>query len=138
MKRTFDGARFQRILEHPDVIAHVSLGRELRDVSGFVEDRNNHCLMNDHGGVIFYQYEPDCYEAHIAFVPDGRGAKVLKDLHDAIEYIFETGARVVVGFAQTEDMRRLAEGLGFQSSEAQVMGVNGYLIYMGDVCQQKP
>lgn len=81
VRREFDAAPINAILNHPDVLPWVTLpGFETLDATALLADHNNILLMVEGGGLIFHRDEPGLYEIHTNFLPSHRG----KYAYDAI------------------------------------------------------
>lgn len=142
LSRNFDPAKLEGVMHHPDVKPFVSLGQEIPDLRPIIEDEDNYCLMNDHGGFLFVKHPGrNVYDVHTAFVPEGRGPHLLELAMQAREFMFyEVGAEMLRTFVSHDNKpaRRLALASGFVDSETiELFGVSGSLMTMErkNVCQ---
>ena len=94
LERTTDGQRMQRIIEHPSVFPHVSLGDAHVDLVKHVENPENICLMNEWGGFLFVKLSDTEYEVHTQFLPQGRGRRVIKAAREALNEMFRKCERI--------------------------------------------
>lgn len=85
VRREFDPAPINAILNHPEVHPHIVLPEmgEL-DASGSIADPKNVFLVVDGGCMVFDWQEPGLYEIHTNFLPSHRG----KYAYDAIQEMF--------------------------------------------------
>ena len=125
---------------HPDVEPFVSLGQDIPDLEAVIDDHQNVCLMNKHGGFLFQQVEPGTYEVHTAFVPEGRGPHVVELARRAVAYMFEqVGADEIRTFVAYDNLpaMRLAEAVGFSVlGECEHFGIQGVNMVLSEyVCQ---
>lgn len=90
IERTFDCARADWIINHPDVRPFVAFDTSIYPMSleDIVQDTRHHLLMGDKGGFLFVQQEPEVYHLHTFFLPEGRGRYALLASHRAAEYMF--------------------------------------------------
>lgn len=69
VRRSFDAAEINAILNDPYVFKHVAIaGQEKLDVSQLIENPNVYLLMAEGGSMIFTPLEPCVYEIHTAFL----------------------------------------------------------------------
>lgn len=72
VRRVFDAAAFNAIVNHPDVFPFVAnFGAENIDVTPLIDNPYNVLLMADDGGMLFMHCEPGIYEVHTAFLKEG-------------------------------------------------------------------
>lgn len=89
IERIFDGETINRIVNDPSVYPWVRGACEGHlDLSPLLKDERHVCLMDRFGGCLFTQQSPGLYEVHTQFLPEGRGAKALSVVHEALRYMF--------------------------------------------------
>ena len=71
LRRTFDPAFLNSVINHPDVRPWVHGEGDL-DVTETVRNPDNYALVTDGGGFILMCHEPGIYEVHSQFLPEGR------------------------------------------------------------------
>lgn len=133
LNRVYDAALFEHVLQHPDVLPWVSLGHDIGDIELILSNPENVCLMNDHGGFLFYKTGEGDYEVHTAFVPEGRGAHLVDLTAQAARYMAGMGARRIFTFVDDKNTpaRRLAEKAGMEViGSIQMAGHSGVLMMM--------
>ena len=140
LERTFDAERFDRVMRHPTVLPHVSLGMESLPSSALlVQDPANVVLMNEHGGFMFRQFAPDQYDVHTVFLPTGRGRMARDAAMEARQIMFnEFHARRLVTFVPHDNPNalKLAQATGFVIDRScECMGVEGVTLVMEATCQ---
>lgn len=127
LERVYDGARLMRVIRHPSVWPHVSLGVDDFDISPLASDPDNVMLVNDHGGFGFIKREDGIYEQHTAFLPEGRRGEAFMAGREALWYLFTHTDCIAIRSFVTEE-NRVAAGyarkLGF--SEIGDCEINGY------------
>lgn len=85
VRREFDAAPINAILNHPEVHPHISLPEAgANDASEAIADTKNVFLAVDGGCIFFHCQEPGLYEIHTNFLPSHRG----KYAYDAIGQMF--------------------------------------------------
>jgi hypothetical protein len=140
LHRTSDGAAFNAILRHPDVAPYVSLGKEVPDMSKYVEDEQNACYMNQHGGFLCIQGPPTEYTVHTAFTPEGRGPYLRNSALYVAKELFKNGATVLKTFVEDSNAPalRLAIMAGFNKvARSSFEGREGDILFLRkeDQCQ---
>lgn len=81
--------RLNEIVNHPEVYPWVKGGNTgPMDLSRFVSDFNNVCLVGDYGSVIFQKHQPGIYEFHTCVLPEGRGAWMVEGAKEAFRWMF--------------------------------------------------
>jgi hypothetical protein len=91
IRRSFDAADINPILNHPDVFRWVApTGSEPLDASIFLSHGANILLMaDDHGGFLFMPIGGGVYEVHTQFLPTAGGRAVIAGTRGAIAWMFE-------------------------------------------------
>jgi hypothetical protein len=140
LERTFDAGRFDAVMRHPSVLPHVSMGLEnLPSSAPLIENPANVCLMNEHGGFLFRQFQPDEYDVHTVFLPEGRGQKALDAALEAKQTMFgQFHARRLITFVPYDNKpaHKLALAAGFVDDiHSECMGVPGITMVMEATCQ---
>ena len=89
LRRSFDAADINPILNDPDVFPFISVpGIERIDAAPLLENTQNILLMADGGGVLFVFKDPTRYEVHTNFLKAYRGAYAVKASLDAYHWMF--------------------------------------------------
>jgi hypothetical protein len=89
LRRDYDAARANSIVNHPDVRPFVLAPKEGDlDLGPVLGDLNNVALMTDLGGLIFLYQAPMVYEVHTQFLPSGRGEFALTTTREAVRWMF--------------------------------------------------
>lgn len=90
LRRTFDAAEVNPILNHESVFPFVSLpGFTSLDVAPLLEEKDqfgnfkNVALMGDRGCILFFQLEPGIYEVHTNFIRLQKSARAPHYIFDA-------------------------------------------------------
>lgn len=90
LKRTFDAALFNRVMEHPEVRPYLGFkDNDSIDASPVVRDAANVCLANEFGGFILFKQAPGIYEVHVQFLPEFRGKRALEAARETARFMFE-------------------------------------------------
>lgn len=97
MERSFDYARADEIIHHPDVFPWVSFDDTPRDMSigPLVQDERNVLMLGEQGGFFLHckNEAQDAYELHTFYLPEGRGRGVHDDARVMFQFMFcETSA----------------------------------------------
>ena len=93
MIRSLDGERLNYFVNHPSIRPHAGGdGQSFLDLAPFLDDRDNHFLEGDHGGLFFHWQAPDIYEVHIFVLPEGRGSWAYLLAKVGLEYMIRVGA----------------------------------------------
>lgn len=118
MIRQTDSYLADIIMNHPDVRPTIHDGDWRGTVERHVADPANAIYANATGCVAFIYSGNGVYSGHVAFLPEGRGCKAIKDCTDALEQLFwDHGARRVIAEIPLElrAARFLVRRLGFVS-----------------------
>lgn len=85
------------------------------DLSCFVSDHKHIALAWENGSYLFLWTAPGIYEAHIAVLPDGRGAEAYRKAKEAVSYMASLGAEKLWARVQIEapEIRHFATAAGF-------------------------
>jgi hypothetical protein len=97
IKRTFDAARLNEIINHPSVHPWVC-GRTqgYLDMTPLVENRDNVLLTGEHGALLFILLQPGLYEVHSQCLPEGRGEWMLSFVRACLHWMFTRTAAVEI------------------------------------------
>lgn len=149
--RSYDADALDRIVNHPEVHKWVALpGQGTLSSGEIVGDLKNILLMNTSktGALLFKWQEPCIFEVHIQFLPNARGKSALKDVKEAVEYMFlrteafEILTQVPEGNPAADLMARAVGGnLDFHraavwDTEAGKIGANYYGLRFADWIRQ--
>lgn len=85
--RTLDGRFLTEVANHPEVRPHLKGSGEL-DLMTLISDPANIALQFEGGGWFLQNMGGCVYEVHSMFLPEVRGAKVKKNLVEALRYVF--------------------------------------------------
>jgi len=98
--RVFDAAQVNAVVNHPAVLAGLSLGFDYLDVTPLIENPRNVFLMGEQGGAMFIWSAPGVYDAHDYFLPEGRGKWAMAASFAMLGIMFDAyGAEMI--WAQT-------------------------------------
>jgi hypothetical protein len=87
LRRTFDAAQVNHVLNHPEVRPGLG-GSDPLDATDLINNPANIALFNDLGGFIFTPLDADLYEVHTQFTPEGRGADLVTTTLEALRWVF--------------------------------------------------
>lgn len=94
MRRTFDAARVNYLVNHPAVRPFIGGDPETElDLSAAVADEQNIFLDGEHGGFACCWSAPNTYEIHTFILPEGRGAWAMEFAAWGKAYLFKHGAK---------------------------------------------
>lgn len=116
IRRTFDAARINELVNHPSVRPHIGGDPEQPlDLSAAVSDRTNVFLLGEHGGFACCWTAPRTYEIHTFVLPDGRGRWAYQLAQHGRDWMADYGAlhlwtRV---HPEAENVRRFTLAAGF-------------------------
>lgn len=131
IRRTFDPAFLNEVINHPEVRPHVE-GVGVLDVSAQALNPANFVLQSEFGGFILMMHEAGRYEVHSQFLP-GNGTHPVKAMRAAQEWMFtRTDCEVIVskvpkanraakGYAIAGGLRPIFERAGAEYVELTVM-----------------
>lgn len=89
IERIFDGEKINRVVNDPSVYPWVKgICEGPLDLGPLLKDPRHVCLMNAHGGCLFTQESAGIYQVHTQFLPEGRGAKAIEAVHEALHWMF--------------------------------------------------
>lgn len=114
LARSTDAAFLNRVVNHPEVARWMVGFLPPFDFTAVLRDPANIFLANEHGGFLFIG-EPDVYEVHTQFLPEGRGQS-LELAREAAWHIFtQTDALAIRTYVPegNEAAKRLTERMGF-------------------------
>lgn len=102
--RTFDATFLNEVVNHAEVRPWLGTDRVSRiELAPLLADSGNIALVNEHGGFVFVQRKPDCYEVHTQFLPEGRGRSAIMAAREAVRYVFQRAFAKVVTTDVPED-----------------------------------
>lgn len=92
IRRTFDTAEINELINHPDIRPTVGGEGDL-DAAALLADRRNICLVDEGGGAIFAWRGPGVFEGHSFFRVRGReairlGKQFLSAVSDAADLVW--------------------------------------------------
>jgi hypothetical protein len=95
LRRTFDAAEVNPIVNHPSVLSMITVpGIATADLTEVLRDPRNICLVTDGGCIMFghahgqFDKEPGIYEVHTNFLPEYRGRHAIRASLAAYRWIF--------------------------------------------------
>ena len=92
------------ILNHPEVFPHISEGLPWPlDIRNLEQRDDILFLMTPLGGFIMRETAPGVLEAHVAFLPEGRGKHAIVCARVAIRACFDSGFRRIEGSVALEN-----------------------------------
>ena len=106
------------IVNHPDVRPTMEKGEHFLDSTEIVSNPENVVFADEHTVIIFIGKGEGRFGIHLASMPEGRGAAVLKALRSALDRLFRDHGAVAVEAAiplQLREVGFLARRLGFRS-----------------------
>jgi hypothetical protein len=113
------------VINHESVKPWVSLGfKQQWDTTTLLANPANIFMANEHGGFLLIANGDGLYELHTQFLPEGRGAQLLKDAREALEYFFTRTDGIAIRTFITDDnkaAKRMARWLKFIPVESGVM-----------------
>lgn len=84
-----DARKINLLINHPAIYPWVrGLHEGELDISPVIDNRDNVCLLADHGGLLFHQLQPALYEAHTQIIPEGRGIWGKRCAGAALHWLF--------------------------------------------------
>lgn len=133
IRRTFDPALLNNVVNHPEVRPWVGPGDEPLDLTAFVCDPDNFALVTEGGGFLLHNHGQGIYEVHTQFLPEHR-TKTREAMRSGFDYMFtRTDCERVV--TQVPDNNRpaqaLAKAAGFRPMFRREDGLLGPTEYMG-------
>lgn len=113
-----DIPKVNAILNAPDVIEGASMGTYVPMDAGVVLDMGGTVLINDTGGFLLIPTEPDEYEAHMFFLPEGRGKHAISAAKEGLGIMFDNGAKRITARIPLSNKasRLLTKRMGFEST----------------------
>jgi len=114
IERTFDATRLNEIVNDPSVYPWVKGSADgPLDLTDILASPSNVCLMGEHGGVLFAQFQPGLYEAHVPILPEGNGRWAFQMLRAALHWIFtRTNAVEIVTLCPSREAQVMARRVG--------------------------
>ena len=83
-----DIPKLNKILNAPGVIEGATMDTCVHMDAGIVLDMGGVVLTNDVGGFLLIPTEPSQYEAHMFFLPEGRGKQAVKAAKEGLGIMF--------------------------------------------------
>lgn len=84
-----DSTHINYLLNHPSIYDQIrGPYTEPMDMTQILSDSRNVVLTFDKGGIVFLYLQPGIYEAHTAFLPEGRGRNSIRWTKDVIDWMF--------------------------------------------------
>lgn len=89
LERHATSERLNEIVNHSSIYPWIK-GQHTGplDLTNFVANPNNVCLVGEHGSVIFQKHQPGVYEFHTCVFPEGRGQWMLDGARCAFRWMF--------------------------------------------------
>lgn len=87
VRRVFDAAPINRIVNHPAVRPHLG-GEGDIDVTGIVQNPNNVVLHSNGFAAIFLAIHPGLYDVHTQALPEARGEVVARASQACLHWLF--------------------------------------------------
>lgn len=92
MNQTRSARLVDAFINHPSIRPTIEQGAQRLESAELLSDDRNVVFANEQGVVIFIP-EDEGYAIHAAFIPEGRGAMMLRSVRSALDTIFsEFGA----------------------------------------------
>lgn len=88
IERATDAAFINAVANHPSVRPHVHGRPGPIDLAVAVGNPNFRVLTGQHGGMVFAQKIPGCWEIHTMVLPEGRGVWALKMARACVDHMF--------------------------------------------------
>lgn len=134
IRRTFDPAFLNEVINHPAVRPYMAPGDEPIDLTPVVSNPANFALVTEGGGFVLHCHEPGIYEVHSQFLPDHRGGHAAKAMRAGFDYMFtRTDATRII--TQVPDNNDAAKGFAklakFRPMFRREEGLLGPTEYMG-------
>lgn len=119
IRRTFDAADINPIVNHPAVLPSLALGAfDEIDMQPLLDNQRNICLFGEFGGAILVWTGPGIYDAHDFILPEGRGKWAKSACRLMLQSVFDHyGARMIWAQTPVENRacRMFNRLLGFKS-----------------------
>jgi hypothetical protein len=109
IRRTFDPALLNTVINHPEVRPWMAPGDHALDVTPVVGNPANYALVTEGGGFLLHCLEPGLYEVHSQFLPEHR-THTREAMRAGFEYMF-TRTDCVQIVTQVPDNNRAAQCL---------------------------
>ncbi len=113
-----DIPEINKILNAPGVIEGATMDTCVHMDAGVVLDMGGHVLVNDTGGFLLIPTEPEEFEAHMFFLPEGRGKHAISAAKEGLAIMFDKHrAKKVTARIPLSNLasRRLTKQIGFSS-----------------------
>jgi hypothetical protein len=88
LERVFTAERLNEIVNHPSIFPWIKGSHSSLDLTNFSANKNNVCLLGQHGCVIFQNHQPGIWEFHTNVLPEGRGQWMLDGAKFAFRWMF--------------------------------------------------
>jgi len=112
-----DIPKVNAILNAPDVIEGASMSTYVPMDAGIVLDMGGTVLVNETGGFLLIPTKPREYEAHMFFLPEGRGRHAIRSAREGLRIMFDGGAECITARIPLSNKasRLLTKRIGFES-----------------------
>lgn len=113
-----DIPKINDILNAASVIDGASMGTYAWMDAGVVLEQGGVVLTNDVGGFLLIPVYPREYEAHMFFLPEGRGKAAISAAKEGLEIMFKNGAKRILARIPMYDRasRILTRMMGFKAT----------------------
>jgi len=131
MERTRDVWLINYLANHPSIRPGISLsdGSVELDATDFVNHPDHIILADRYGVFVFVKMDEGVYDAHVMFLPAGRGPRLVPLFREAIRIMFtDYSAHTITGTAPdcNKQVRTLVDRVGFKPiRRATVLGQPG-------------
>jgi hypothetical protein len=115
LHRTMEAAFFNEVANHPQVRPFIGGGEHRIDLTEVIANPANFALRTAFGGFILAAQGGGGYETHSMFLPEGRGAYVVRAMHEAFRFMFTRTDCIEV-------LTRVPDGNGRARGLAQIAG----------------
>ena len=127
--RSFDVDHINYVINHPDCIKGATLGKGPVDASILVNNPDNYCLFDEHGGFVLVKESEGHYSAHTQFLKSGRGPETVRKAREAVQWMFKnTPCKVISTFCANDNAaaRLLTLRAGFRpTGPSRMLDVDG-------------
>lgn len=133
IERSFDVERMNYLINHPSIRPFVGGDPETElDISALVENKDNHMLLGEHGGVAATWTAPDTYEVHTFVLPEGRKGWALEFVLKCRNYLEELGTEQIWTRVprDADNVRKFTLAAGFKPCGEQTLDLGvGPVLY---------
>jgi hypothetical protein len=104
-------------INHPSIRPTIEQGTHRLTSDEFLSDERNLVFASENGLIILVHREPGILQVHLAFLPEGRGAPMVKSCREVMDLVFERGTtRIIAEIPNQLRAPKLAcRRLGFKS-----------------------